>query len=593
LCLGRKRLREEAPIDGHRFVRQSTAWFAGILAVGAAVLIGTSAVLHRAAGDQRIARIRDAERHAVGMRQDAVTEIIEASVSDLLFLSELNELGPFLWDHATENRDPLSNELVAFAQRQGIYDRIRILSPIGMENLRIDYRMGVPRIVPLGELEYIGDAFDPDELLRCAPGSVHVSTVDRTSGNGEAEAPLRLGLALGNADDVRGFLFLDLRRDIVFDAYFEAHPDDRAKPFLVDEDGQALEQLGSDPEDVPDGAGSTRTPFAARFPDAWREISHTAAGQLMTEDGLFTFDTLVAYEIADALRCAVTGFAPGPPVDSPLWKNVSWIPGSVLEGVRNDGVTQLVGWNVVGLIILGAGSWTFTRWVRRRSELHRRTAEEKELLQSTLRKYMAPEIYRRIVGDPGRHGSLGGESQEVAVLFVDIRGFTRFAESHDPTHVVAVLNRTMTELIGPLRLYGGVLDKYVGDGFLAFFEPTHNLSDAAHRAVKAARMMQRAFAGLWVAAQARTLRDLGLGIGISVGRVIVGNVGSQEAMDYTVVGDAVNVASRLQDLAGSGEILVSEKVHGLLPAETNVEPMGSRELRGRREPIDVYRLGLD
>jgi adenylate cyclase len=203
---------------------------------------------------------------------------------------------------------------------------------------------------------------------------------------------------------------------------------------------------------------------------------------------------------------------------------------------------------------------------------------------------MPKEIRSRLLDDPARHARLGGEAQDVAVMFVDIRGFTRFAEHHPPKDVVAVLNRTLMELTEPLRVYEGILDKYIGDGFLAFFEASPDLADAARRAARAARAMQDAFANLWTDSPNAALRELGLGIGISTGRVVVGNVGTEDAMDYTVVGDAVNVAARLQSMAEPGDVLVSDTTYSLLESGTDAVCMRLTKLRGREEPLDVYRL---
>jgi adenylate cyclase len=171
------------------------------------------------------------------------------------------------------------------------------------------------------------------------------------------------------------------------------------------------------------------------------------------------------------------------------------------------------------------------------------------------------------------------------------RGFTGFRAQQDPKEVVAVLNRTLTELVVPLRVHRGNLDKYIDDRFLALFEPEHGEADAAQRAVDAAVVMLQAFANLWANAPSPALRKLGLGIGISVGRVIVGNVGTSDAMNYTVIGDAVNVAARLQGLAKAGEILMSNRVQAFLEDTHVVDHSGLTKLRGRQEPIDIYRLG--
>ncbi len=538
--------------------------------------------------------VGDGEVHAVGMRQDAVAETIKASISDLLFLSELNELGAFLVSSDPANREALSREFAAFARRQEVYDQIRILSPAGMELLRIDYLDGTPVVVAREDLQYKGERAYFVEMSQCAGGAVYVSALDLNVEGGEVELPprpmLRLGLALGDTDEVRGHLLLNLKGDVVLDAFAQAHEDPDTVALLANKDGYWLRGPAPDSEwgfVLPERAGVR---FQELLPSEWEAVRAAWAGQVVTENGLFTYDTLIPYAEADAVRCAVTGAAPADDGGTRYWKNVSWVPADVLARTRNAGGVQLAGWNVVGVLVLGSGSWAFARWATRRGEQFRRATRKNELLESTLRKYMAPEVCGRLLGDPARHAQLGGEAQDVAVLFADIRGFTRFSERHAPEEVVAVLNRTMTELTAPLRLYGGILDKYIGDGFLGFFESSPNLPAAAQRAVEAARVMQRAFRNLWSEVPSDALRALGLGIGISAGRVVVGNVGSEDAMDYTIVGDAVNVAARLQDLAEAGETLVSQSAHELLEGEDDAETMRRVALRGRRAPVDVYRL---
>jgi len=552
--------------------------FLGILLASSGILIAVSVLLHRAGGEHRIEMVEHDEIHAVGMRQDAVAGIIEGSISDLLFLAELNELGPFVTSGGELNREALSRELLAFARRQEIYDQIRILSPAGMEMLRVDYEDDAASLVAANDLQSKGERDYFLEMSGCAGGSVYVSRFDLNVENGTIDHPLRpmlrLGLALGTEDAVAGYLLLNLKGSIVLDAFSQAHPDSEAIDLLTNADGYWLRGP------VPGSEWGFALPersdqrFSTLFPEEWEGVATEWTGQLMTANGLFTFDTLIPYVEADAVRCAATGAAPAEDPNARHWKNVSWVPTEVLAVTRNAGAAQLAGWNAVGVLILGSGAWILSRWLSRRAALLRRTASEKELLQSTLGKYMPQEICNRLLGDPGRHAQLGGEAQDVAVMFADIRGFTRFAERHAPKDVVAVLNRTLTELTAPLRMYGGILDKYIGDGFLAFFEPS----------------MRRAFANLWADAPNETLRELGLGVGISTGRVIVGNVGSEDAMDFTVVGDAVNVASRLQSMAEAGDILVSQPAFELLDGEGSADCMRLTKLRGRREPMNVYKL---
>jgi len=542
--------------------------------------------------------LHDAEQHALGMRQDAVTGIIETSVSDVLFLADLNELEPFLHSDAPSSRAALEQELAAFSRNREIYNQIRILSSSGMELLRVDYVNGRASVVALEDLQHKGDRFYFQDLAQCSAGTIYVSPLDLNMENGVIEWPLnpvmRFALPVGTEDTGTGYLILNLAGSVLLNAFADSHPEPMAIPLLADQRGNLSYGFSADIGWDFMLPGSEGHNLSEVFPEEWTRIVSSEAGQFESSNGLFTHTTLVPYEAAGVALCEFTGSDLPPQsletLAHDVWKNVSWVSASNLRSVRLSGALQLAGWNAFGILLLGTGSWYFARWLAIRGEAHRKTTEERSLLESTLQRYMSKEVCHRLLDDPQRHSELGGDAQEVAVLFVDIRGFTGFAEQHDPKDVVAVLNRALTELVVPLRVYRGILDKYIGDGFLAFFEPETDIADAAQRAVDAALVMQRAFANLWSGAPNPALRKLGLGIGISAGRVIVGNVGSRASMDYTVVGDAVNVAARLQSSAKPGEILISGGVQALLNGTIETEYSGSTQLRGRREPIDVYNV---
>lgn len=538
------------------------------------------------------------EDHAIGMRQAAVTRIIEATVSDLLFLANLNEVRPFLRDRSITNQAALEQELVAFSRNREVYNQIRVLSSTGWELLRVDYADGQALAVPSQDLQDKSDRTYFRDLAQCSNNTIYVSPLDLNVENGVLEVPLnpvmRFALPIGDEDTDTGYLLLNLAGDVLLNAFADSHPNPGATPLLADQNGNL--SYGFSAESgwdfmLPGNEGHN---LSETFPEEWARIVSSEAGQFETATGLFTHTTLVPYEAAGVALCEFTGSSTAPQSPDTLsydvWKNVSWVPAQMLRSVRLSGVLQLAGWNAFGILFLGAGSWIFARWLAMRGEAHQKTKSENTLLESTLQRYMSKEVCHRLLSDPQRHSELGGDAQDVAVLFVDIRGFTGFAEQRDPKDVVAVLNRTLTELVVPLRIYRGILDKYIGDGFLAFFEPEHDEADAAQRAVDSALVMQKAFVNLWADAPSSALRELGLGIGISAGRVIVGNVGATEAMDYTVIGDAVNVAARLQSLAKPGEILISDRVQALLNDTHDVEHSGLTKLKGRQEPMDVYRL---
>jgi class 3 adenylate cyclase len=533
------------------------------------------------------------------MRQDAVTRVIEDTVSDILFLGDLNEVGPFLRNQVSATREAVEREFVAFARNRGTYDQIRLLSPDGMELLRVNHNGGQARAVAQDELQHKGERSYFQEMLQCSANTVYVSSLDLNMEHGSIESPLnpvmRFAIHIGETASPAGYLLLNLSGSSLLDAFANSHPDVEASPLLINQDGDFTYGLTSS-----DGwqfmlLRQTGQAFLDLFPEEWKTIALTKAGQFETSAGLFTYTALTPYEAAGVALCEMTGSEQALEMQGAhsydVWKNVSWVPSQMLSSVRMSGAWQLAGWNAFGVLLLGTVSWIFARWLALRGEKQRLTAQTNTLLESTLQRYMSKEVCNRLLDDPQRHGQLGGDAQFVAVLFVDIRGFTGFCEQRDPKHVVAVLNRTLTELVVPLRVYRGILDKYVGDGFLAFFEPEHDEADAAQRAVDAAIVMLQAFANLWKHAPSPDLRSLGLGIGISVGRVIVGNVGTRDSMDYTIVGDAVNVASRLEGLAKNGEILISDRVSTLLNDVHDAEHLGPTKLKGRQEPIDVYRLG--
>jgi len=217
-----------------------------------------------------------------------------------------------------------------------------------------------------------------------------------------------------------------------------------------------------------------------------------------------------------------------------------------------------------------------------------RLYQEKHLLRDTISRYVSPEMCEEILRNPALL-QLGGRRQEVTVLFADIKGFTAMSENMKPEEVVEVLNRYFTEMVDLVFKYQGTLDKYVGDALMAVFGVPVPLADAATRAVECAVSMQRRLAQMQ--AQGRTpIR--GMRIGINTGDAIVGNIGSDKRMDFTVIGDAVNVASRLQELAKEleADTLVSEATYRQVEGKFEFIPEPPMVLRGRQEPTPIYRL---
>jgi adenylate cyclase len=217
-----------------------------------------------------------------------------------------------------------------------------------------------------------------------------------------------------------------------------------------------------------------------------------------------------------------------------------------------------------------------------------RLYQERHVLRETFSRYVSPELCEEILKNPELL-ALGGRSQKVTVLFADIRNFTSMTESMAPEAVVEVLNTYFTEMVDLVFKYQGTLDKFVGDALMAVFGVPLPLPQAATQAVKCALAMQRHLKEMQAAG--RTLIQ-GMRIGINTGEAIVGNIGSTRRMDFTVVGDVVNIAARLQELAKEvdADTLIAEATFRELEGAFDVTPGPATVLRGRKEPTHIYRL---
>jgi class 3 adenylate cyclase len=218
--------------------------------------------------------------------------------------------------------------------------------------------------------------------------------------------------------------------------------------------------------------------------------------------------------------------------------------------------------------------------------------EQVALLEHTslLRRYLSPQVAEAIVA--GLTGIGESRRQELTIVFADVRGFTALSEQSEPEEMIGSLNRFLTAMTDVVFRYEGTLDKYIGDALMIFFNDPLPQEDHAERAVRMALDMQKELAELREEMADAALMKISAGIGISTGFVTVGNIGSPTRMDYTVMGNHVNLASRLADDAGPGEILVSERTLALLPPGlVTAESAGERNLKGVQRPIALYRIG--
>lgn len=207
---------------------------------------------------------------------------------------------------------------------------------------------------------------------------------------------------------------------------------------------------------------------------------------------------------------------------------------------------------------------------------------------------VSPEVSRLLIEAAERgEVALGGETRVVSVLFADIRGFTALSEGRPPDEVLATLNEVLGKLIAVIGEYNGVVNKFGGDSLLAIFGAPIPQPDHARRAVMAGLEMLRQLAVWNEERQAQGQVPISVGIAINTGEAVAGLTGSAERLEYTVIGDAVNVAARLQELAGRPEtsvLLITAATVQALGTGHGLEltDMGMQYLRGRTEPVRVY-----
>ncbi len=204
------------------------------------------------------------------------------------------------------------------------------------------------------------------------------------------------------------------------------------------------------------------------------------------------------------------------------------------------------------------------------------------------KKYVSPSVVEELSKSGDFEVKLGGEKRDIAVLFVDIRGFTPLSESLDPEDVVDILNDYLKLVTDSIFKYNGTLDKFIGDAAMAVFNAPFDLDDYIFKAVLAACDIQKKAEPLEKELFDKYGKTVRFGIGVNAGPATVGNIGSDFRMDYTAIGDTVNTAARLESNAGPGQILISAYVREQLGSRINAESIGEIPLKGKSNRIEVF-----
>lgn len=215
--------------------------------------------------------------------------------------------------------------------------------------------------------------------------------------------------------------------------------------------------------------------------------------------------------------------------------------------------------------------------------------KERERIREMFGRYLGPSVSEVILSE---EVALGGEERQVTILFSDLRGFTTISESLTPVHVVHMLNVYFDSMVEAVFENNGMLDKFMGDGLMAVFGAPRPDHEHAMQAVRAALSMREKLHAVNARLASEGLPKLELGVGIHTGQAVLGNIGSSKRMEYTAIGDAVNLASRLEGLTKkyAVDIVISSGTQALVSNDVEADLLGSVTVKGKTHEVDVYSL---
>jgi adenylate cyclase len=217
--------------------------------------------------------------------------------------------------------------------------------------------------------------------------------------------------------------------------------------------------------------------------------------------------------------------------------------------------------------------------------------KQKRFIRSAFRHYLSPDVIQRIMDDPDQL-NLGGELRELTIFFSDLEGFTTISEGLDPPELTQLLNEYLTDMTDIILESGGTLDKYEGDAIIAFWNAPVDQPDHALRGCRASVLCQRKLTERRAEFEQRFGATLHMRIGLNSGPVIVGNMGSNQRFDYTVLGDAANLAARLE---GANKVfgtylMISDATLQAAAGELQTRELGDLRVVGRQQPVRVHEL---
>ncbi|HEY5611870.1 MAG TPA: adenylate/guanylate cyclase domain-containing protein [Thermoanaerobaculia bacterium] len=361
----------------------------------------------------------------------------------------------------------------------------------------------------------------------------------------------------------------------VMEIIFKHLPVERGLLILFDDDGNPVPKLAKYREDAGDGQ---------EIP-----ISRTILQMVATQQvALLTSNALEDARLLGGKSIAIHGIRSAMCV--PLWNR-----NRVIGAVQVDSPIHIGRFTEEDLDLLTALA-NFAAVAIERAQLSEKIEEERRI-RARMERYHSPAVVEEIIKGSVNPDESEIKSAEVSILFADISGFTTISETKKPEEVSEFLSHFFSCAVEAIFNHGGTLDKFIGDAVMAFFGAPLPQEDHAARAVRAGITMHRLVAKWNAEREKDGLPPVRIRVGINSGPAVVGNVGTEKRVDYTVLGSSVNIASRLESgVAKAGDLVVSQGTYERLKDEFKVLPLGDFQLKGLQQSMPAYKIlddGLD
>jgi adenylate cyclase len=369
---------------------------------------------------------------------------------------------------------------------------------------------------------------------------------------------LEVSKGLSRTTDVHGLLVK------IAEYAFQTLEADRCAILLMDRDGRLNPQISRDRRGE-DASGEVPQSIARMAVDDKVAVLSDDAG----EDQRFTGQSVVLQKVRSAMCVPLIG-------SENKSLGVLYVDNFSLKRFGETDLDFLIAFAGIAAVALENGQ--FAERIRFEA-----------LARSNFERFFTPHLAARIASSPDAV-KLGGDKRRVAVLFSDIRGFTALSETMNPDTMARLLTEYFTEMVECVFRHGGTLDKFIGDAVMAQWGAPIGEDDDCDRAMSAAIDMMDELEKLNARWKEEGRPTIGIGIGLNVGDVFAGNIGSDRRLEYTVIGDPVNISSRLCSAAAAGEILISEDIRSALGSPPPLDALPPMELKGKSQALPVFRV---